>query len=169
MTAADDASEVTIRPGRPEDAEDMHRAIFAMGRGLGMQAKITSTVEDFRRCGFGPEAAFGSFVAEAGGELVGLCLYFPIFSTWRGRPGVFVQDLYVDEGLRGQGIGERMLREAASWSKARGGDYLRLTVDAENFAAQRFYERLGITWQKADHEHAAYGDAFRALAEGLND
>ncbi|WP_255571482.1 GNAT family N-acetyltransferase [Ensifer sp. ENS12] len=165
MTKVDDALDVTIRAGRPEDAEAMHRAILAMGRGLGMKTKITSTAEDFRRCGFGSEAAFGSFVAEVGGELVGLCLYFPIFSTWRGRPGVFVQDLYVDERLRGQGVGGRLLREAASWSKARGGDYLRLAVDAENLAAQRFYERLGITWQKADREHAAYGDAFRALAD----
>ena len=168
MTVGANALDVAIRPGRPEDAEAMHRAILEMGRGLGMEAKITSSAEDFRRCGFGPEAAFASFVAEAREKLVGLCLFFPIFSTWRGRPGVFIQDLYIDERLRGQGIGERLLREAASWSKARGGDYLRLAVDAENFAAQRFYERLGITWQKADHEHAAYGDAFLALADGLN-
>jgi ribosomal protein S18 acetylase RimI-like enzyme len=168
MTVEGRSLDVHIRPGQPEDAEAMHRAILVMGRGLGMEAKISSTVEDFRRCGFGSEAAFGSFVAEAGGELAGLCLYFPIFSTWRGRPGVFVQDLYVAEGLRGKGIGERLLRETAAWSKARGGDYLRLAVDAENFAAQRFYERLGIIWQNTDHEHAAYGDAFLALADGLN-
>lgn len=162
--AAGDALEAKIRPGRLEDAAAMHGAIRAMGRGLGMEAKITSTVDDFRRYGFGHEATFGSFVAEAGAQLVGLCLYFPIFSTWRGRPGVFVQDLYVAEELRGLRIGERLLREVAAWSKARGGDYLRLAVDAENHPAQHFYERLGITWQKADREHAAYGDAFQALA-----
>ncbi len=157
-------ADVRIRAGEPGDADTIHNAILAMGRGLEMADKVTCTVDDYRRFGFGPNAAFHSLIAEAGADLAGLCLFFPIFSTWRGRPGVFVQDLYVDDRFRGLGIGERLLREVATWSKARGGDYLRLEVDVENLRAQRLYERIGITWQTKDRAHAAYGEAFGALA-----
>ncbi|WP_173422146.1 GNAT family N-acetyltransferase [Ensifer adhaerens] len=157
-------ADIRIRTGEIGDAETIHAAIRAMGRGLDMAGKVTCTADDYRRFGFGPDAAFGSLIAEVDGGFAGLCLFFPIFSTWRGRPGVFVQDLYVDDRFRGLGIGERLLRKVAAWSKARGGDYLRLEVDVENMAAQRLYERLGITWQTKDRAHAAYGDAFVALA-----
>ncbi len=160
-------ADIRIRPGEIKDAEAMHGAIQAMGRGLDMAGKVTCTVDDYRRFGFGPDAGFGSLIAEVEGEFAGLCLFFPIFSTWRGRPGVFVQDLYVGDRFRGLGIGERLLREVASWSRARGGDYLRLEVDVENEPAQRLYQRLGITWQTKDRAHAAYGEAFVALTEGL--
>ncbi|WP_429817974.1 N-acetyltransferase family protein [Ensifer sp. B1-9] len=159
-------ADVRIRAGEPGDADTIHRAILAMGRGLEMADNVTCTVDDYRRFGFGPHAAFHSLIAEAGGDLAGLCLFFPIFSTWRGRPGVFVQDLYVDGLFRGLGIGEALLREVAAWSRASGGDYLRLEVDVDNLPAQRLYERLGITWQAKDRAHAAYGEAFLALAGG---
>ncbi len=155
---------IRIRSGEIGDAETIHGAILAMGRGLDMVGKVTCTADDYRRFGFGPGAAFGSLIAEVDGAFAGLCLFFPIFSTWRGRPGVFVQDLYVEDRFRGLGIGERLLRDVAAWSRARGGDYLRLEVDVENTTAQRLYERLGITWQVKDRAHAAYGDAFVALA-----
>ncbi len=160
-------ADIRIRPGEINDVEAIHGAIQAMGRGLDMAGKVTGTVDDYSRFGFRPDAAFGSLIAEVDQEFAGLCLFFPIFSTWRGRPGVFVQDLYVDDRFRGLGIGERLLREVASWSKARGGDYLRLEVDVDNVAAQRLYERLGITWQTKDRAHAAYGETFVALVEGL--
>jgi ribosomal protein S18 acetylase RimI-like enzyme len=125
---------------------------------------VSSTVDDFRRYGFGPYPAFTSLIAEVDGVFAGLALFFPIFSTWLGKPGVYVQDLYVDETFRGRGVGEVLLRHAAAWSAARGGVYLRLAVDRHNVAAQRFYERLGIGWIEADRDHGAYGDDFARLA-----
>lgn len=155
---------ITVRPAEPADAETMHEAILQLGRFTGLEAKIASTVEDFRRFGFGTDAAFSSLIAEVDGEFAGLCLFFPIFSTWLGRPGVYVQDLYVDERFRGRRIGERLLREVAGWSHQRGGVYLRLAVDIDNVSAQGFYERLGIGWIDSDRDHGAYGEAFLALA-----
>ncbi|PSJ63147.1 GNAT family N-acetyltransferase [Pseudaminobacter soli (ex Li et al. 2025)] len=142
----------------------MHKAILQLGDHVGLKLKIASTPEDFRRFGFGPDAAFSSLIAEVDGEFAGLCLFFPIYSTWLGRPGVYVQDLYVDERFRGRKIGEKLLREVASWSHQCGGVYLRLAVDVDNVSAQGFYERLGIGWLDSDRDHGAYGEAFLALA-----
>ncbi|GAA5542160.1 GNAT family N-acetyltransferase [Ochrobactrum soli] len=155
---------VVIRLAEPSDAERIHEAIRAMGAGLGAAGKVSSTVEDFRRHGFGPNAAFTSLIAEVDEAFAGLALFFPIFSTWLGKPGVFVQDLYVDQAFRGRGVGEVLLRHVASWSTARGGVYLRLAVDRDNVAAQRFYQRLGIGWIEADLDHGAYGEDFARLA-----
>jgi len=155
---------VIIRSAEPADAEMMHEAILQLGRFTGLEGKIASTAEDFRRFGFGPDAAFSSLIAEVDGEFAGLCLFFPIFSTWLGRPGIYVQDLYVDERFRGRKVGERLLRVVANWSRERGGVYLRLAVDVDNVSAQGFYERLGVGWLDSDREHGAYGEAFLALA-----
>ncbi|WP_425292053.1 GNAT family N-acetyltransferase [Brucella anthropi] len=156
--------DVVVRLGELADVEQIHEAICTMGAGLGARDKISSTVEDFRRYGFGPYAAFTSLIAKVDEAFAGLALFFPIFSTWYGKPGVYVQDLYVDEAFRGKGIGEVLLRHVASWSMARGGVYLRLAVDRDNVAAQRFYDRLGIVWIESDRDHGAYGDDFARLA-----
>lgn len=160
----DNKAGIVIRLAELADAEQIHAAIRIMGEGLGAADRISSTVEDFRRYGFGPHAAFTSLIAEVDEGFAGLALFFPIFSTWSGKPGVYVQDLYVDEAFRGRGIGELLLRHVASWSMARGGVYLRLAVDRDNIAAQRFYERLGIGWIETDRDHGAYGDDFERLA-----
>ncbi|MBA8837703.1 GNAT family N-acetyltransferase [Ochrobactrum sp. RH2CCR150] len=160
----DSKAGVVIRLAEPTDAEQIHEAIRAMGAGLGATGKVSSTIEDFRRYGFGPNAAFTSLIAEVDEVFAGLALFFPIFSTWLGKPGVFVQDLYVEEGFRGRRVGEILLRHVASWSTARGGVYLRLVVDRDNVAAQRFYQRLGIGWIEADLDHGAYGEDFARLA-----
>lgn len=157
---------LAIRPTRPDDAEIMHAAILRLGRHLDLSSKITSTPEDFRRFGFGPDAAFSGLIAEVQGEFAGVSLFFPIFSTWLGRPGVYIQDLYVEERFRGMKIGESLLRETAAWSRERGGVYMRLAVDVSNPAAQRFYQKLGLIWLESDREHGAYGEAFVALARG---
>lgn len=154
---------VTIRPAVAVDADAIHAAIVRLGNALGQADKVTSTPDDLRNSGFGAEPAFHGLIAEIDGAFAGMALYFPIFSTWLGRPGVFVQDLYVDETFRGHGVGETLVREVAAWSHARGGVYLRLSVDATNIRAQKFYERIGVSHRDSEHEHGAYGDAFRAL------
>lgn len=158
-------SDIRIRAGEPQDAGSIHSAILAMGRGLDMADKVTCTVDDFSRFGFGrmrPSTACSPRRMET----------LPVFacSSRSFRPGagagVFVQDLYVEGRFRGLGVGEALLREVAAWSSARGGDYLRLEVDVDNLPAQRLYERIGITWQAKDRAHAAYDEAFAALAGG---
>lgn len=156
---------VRIRPAVSGDVEVMHAAIVRLGVFLEMPERIKSTADDFRRFGFGPEPAFSGVIAEVDSGFAGLCLFFPIFSTWLGRPGVYVQDLYVDERFRGMQIGEKLMRAVAAWSHKRGGVYLRLAVETSNVTAQAFYERLGIGWIDSERDHGAYGEAFRSLAQ----
>ncbi|MER8882295.1 GNAT family N-acetyltransferase [Mesorhizobium sp. M0678] len=157
--------EINIRPGTVEDVETIHAALLRLGAHVGAHQEITSTAQDLRTYGFGEKPAFSTLIAEVGGEFAGLCLYFPIFSTWMGRPGVYVQDLYVEDRFRGRRIGERLLRRVAAQCRKAGGVYLRLSVNTDNKTAKAFYERLGIGWSSYEQVQKIVGDAFFAFAD----
>ena len=112
---------LVIRAATPEDVEALHRAIASLGEFVGASHRIECTPDDLRRNGFGPNAAFEALIAEIGGEFAGMCIYFRSFSTWLGRPGVYVQDIFVEERFRGAGVGEGLLRRVAELTRRRGG------------------------------------------------
>lgn len=155
-----------IRDATPADAPAIHAAIRAMGELLGTAHKIASTPEVLAREGLAPGRAFEGLVAEVDGQFAGMCLYLPVFSTWLGKPGIYIQDLFVDEKYRGMKIGEALIRRVARIGRARGANHLRLAVDLDNTRAQAFYERLGVAHYADDRIHAAYGEAFDRLSEG---
>ncbi len=105
-----------------------------------------ATEADLLRAGFGPQPAFHAALAEQAGEVVGAALYAPLFSSTTGGAGAYVSDLWVAEGLRGQGLGERLLafvrdQAATDW----GAIFLKLAVYDDNPRAEAFYARLGFT------------------------
>jgi GNAT superfamily N-acetyltransferase len=158
------AGDLTIRVAEVGDSDLIHAGLLAMARAMGDADKITSTSADIRKYGFGDHPAFEVLIAERDGTFVGLCLTFASFSTWRGEPGIYVQDLYVGDAFRGHRIGEKLLRAVARRAKAKGAGYLRLSVDIENKTAEAFYERLGIAHSRNEHVHMIKGDAFDAFA-----
>lgn len=155
---------VTIRAARADDAGYIHRALLGIAVAVNERDRMTSTPADIIRFGFGERPAFATLIAEVGGEPAGLCIHFPSFSTWQGRPGGYVQDLFVEEKFRKHGIGARLIERAAADIRTAGGCYMRLAVDTRNFAAQAFYERLGIVHSDTEQIHAAYGEAFDRLS-----
>jgi len=103
-----------------------------------------------------------ALVAEAQSGPVGLCLWLPYYSTWRGSLGIYVQDLYVAPQARGLGLGRRLLAAArASCPQAR---FIRLAVAAHNGAGLQFYERLGFSRIEGDTLLDLSGDGFHRLA-----
>jgi ribosomal protein S18 acetylase RimI-like enzyme len=155
---------VTIRVATAEDVHLIHAGLLIIARHLDAEGKVTATPEDLRKHGFGPKPAFTVLLAESGGEFAGMCLFFPSFSTWRGCTGAYIQDIAVEERFRGTGVGVALLRHTAAHVRAEGGRYLRLSVEAKNVSAQHFYERMGLAWSGEERIHAAYGEAFEALA-----
>jgi ribosomal protein S18 acetylase RimI-like enzyme len=156
---------VSIRLAVEEDAEAIYGGLIGIADTVDERHLVKSTVDDIRRYGFGGNPAFQALIAEVAGEFAGMCLFFPIFSTWMGRPGVYVQDLYVDPLYRGQAIGEKLLRRTAALCLQEGGAYLSLSVDTGNAAAIRFYERAGIGHADTEQTHKIYGEPFFALAD----
>lgn len=109
---------------------------------------------------------FKGLVALRGGEHVGLCLYTYAFSGWRGRPGLYVQDLYVAPSERGSGLGRALLAAAIGREAANGCSFIRLGVDKANAGAIGFYTRLGFEIDEDDHELVLAGEGLAALLTG---
>ncbi len=89
------------------------------------------------------DGAFECLIAEMAGRAVGFLLFFPVFSSWTGRRGLFLEDLYVRAEARGHGIGRRLMAELARIARSRGGTRIDLVVTERN-VARRFYEQLGL-------------------------
>lgn len=159
------AGDLTIRPATIDDAGMIHAALLAMAKIIGDADKITSTADDIRSHGFGERPAFEVLIAEIGGAFAGFCLTFPSFSTWRGEPGIYVQDLYVDSAFARRGIGERLLRTVARRGREKGARYIRLSVDTANTGAVAFYERMGMGHATDEQIHMIKGEAFQAFAD----
>jgi GNAT superfamily N-acetyltransferase len=156
---------IRIRPATIDDADAIHAAILGIAQAVDELHKVKSTPDDIRRFGFGPNPAFEALIAEVDGAFSGLCLFFPSFSTWHGRPGVYVQDLFVAEEFRGHGVAEKLLKRLAAVTRKRGGRYIRLSVDTGNRRARAFYERMGLRLSDAEQIYAAYREDFDALAD----
>ncbi len=156
---------IRIRFANADDAETIHAAILGIAEAVDELHKVKSTPDDIRRFGFGPQPAFEVLIAEEDDVFAGLCLFFPSFSTWHGRPGVYVQDIFTAKEFRGRGVGEKLLRRLAALTRERGGRYIRLSVDTGNLRARAFYERIGLRLSNTEQIHAAYREDFDALAD----
>ena len=106
---------------------------------------------------------FKALVAVRDHGAVGLCLYTYAFSGWRGRPGLYVQDLYVAPSERGSGLGRALLAAAIGREAPNGCSFIRLGVDKANAGAIGFYARLGFEVDEDDHEMVIEGEALEAL------
>ena len=152
-----------IRQAVLEDAAVVHRLIQDLAAAQGQATSMISSIDDIRRDGFGPEALFHAVLAEVDGHPRGLALYFFIYSTWQGRPALYVEDLIVTDIARGGGIGRALMQELARIAEMRHCSKLELSVSIKN-TARTFYERLGLSRKGDWVPYTISGAALAALA-----
>jgi GNAT superfamily N-acetyltransferase len=132
-----------IRQAQEADAN----AIFALIQELAHYEKlthqVTGTPETLAEHLFGTPAYAEAIVAEAQGRLIGFALFFKNYSTFLTKPGLYLEDLYVQDAYRGQGIGKALLKAVAQIAQARGYGRLEWTVLDWNETAITFYQKMG--------------------------
>ena len=153
----------TIRPATPADVE----TILGFIKGLAAFEKepdaVKATLDDLRRDGFGKQPKFEVLIAELDGEPVGFALFFPTYSTWEGRPGIYLEDLFVTEHARGQGLGRKLMAALAALAVARGCRRLELSVLHWN-PTREFYHHLGMAHMQEWLPYRLAGEALQSLA-----
>jgi GNAT superfamily N-acetyltransferase len=161
------APAITIRPAVAADAAAIHAMIQALAAGLGMAEQVSSSPQDFLQHGFGDQPAFEALIAERAGQPLGLSLYFFSFSSWAGKRGVYLQDIYVDARARGTGLGQWLLAETARRAAQQGAAFMRLAVDKDNLTARDFYRSAGMIHAERDCIYKAWNEAFEALQRNI--
>jgi GNAT superfamily N-acetyltransferase len=149
-------STAEVRPARPEDIPRIAQFVGDLAAAEAFPGTVTATESDLEAVLFGPDALARALVVHVADEPVGFALYYPTYSTVTGRRGVHLEDLFVTDPFRGQGIGELLMRHLAELAHETGGR-LEWWVLRFNTDAHRFYERLGArtlsevdVWRLAD-------------------
>jgi GNAT superfamily N-acetyltransferase len=136
-------SDISIRFATPGDAPLLLQLIRQLAAYERAPDAVVATEEDLRRYGFGPERHFEALLAFLDGEPAGLALFHPRFSTWLGRPGMYLEDLFVTPAARGKGVGRRLMTRLAAIAVERGWERIDFQVLDWN-PARGFYRRLGL-------------------------
>jgi GNAT superfamily N-acetyltransferase len=134
---------ITLRFATAEDCPLLLRLIRELAVFERAPDAVVATAADLRRYGFGPQPQFEALLAFIDGEPAGVALFHSRFSTWVGRPCMYLEDLYVCENARGRGVGRRLLARLARVAIDRSWGRIDFQVLDWN-PARRFYERLGL-------------------------
>lgn len=126
--------------------------------------QVTATEEKLRETLFGSHRGADVLLAYTGGECTGFALFFPNYSTFLARPGIFLEDLYVKPEWRGKGIGTALLRRVAAIARERGCGRLEWEVLDWNAPSIGFYKSLGAVPMDEWTKYRVTGEALEKLA-----
>ena len=153
-----------IRPARPEDAALLLSLIYELAEYEHETHNVIATEADLLRDGFGPDPKFRALIAEWDSQPAGYALFFRNYSTWIGRPGMFLEDLFVRPQFRGHGIGKALLADVARIAQHENCYGLRWEVLDWNQPAIDFYTRLGAEFRHDWKSVLLTGAPFRRLS-----
>lgn len=136
-------ADFSIRPAGAGDAGELLRLIRALAEYEKLSDMAVGTEARLADALFGARPAAEALVAERGGRTVGFALYFTTFSTFLCQPGLYLEDLFVEPGHRGAGIGKALLGALAALAVERRCGRLEWRVLDWNEPSIRFYESLG--------------------------
>src|SRR5579863_8875395 len=157
-----------LREATPSDVPDVLR----LARGLAAYERLLheaiATEADFHTALFGPQPRAHATLAIAGDRAVGLALWYYTFSTFTGRPDMFLEDLFVEPAWRGRRIGLALLRHLARHAVAERCRRIDWRVLNWNQPSIDFYESIGARAMQDWHVRQLGGTALRALAEGAD-
>jgi GNAT superfamily N-acetyltransferase len=132
-----------IRPALPDDAELIHHFIVELATYEREPDAVRVSPEELWAQLSGYPPPFEALIAELDGAPAGFAVYYHSYSTWRGRQGIWLEDLFVEERLRRHGIGRALLYEVARIAEARACPRLEWSVLNWNQPAIEFYRALG--------------------------
>ncbi|CAL4859159.1 GNAT family N-acetyltransferase [Microbacterium sp. MM2322] len=160
--ALDDGA--VLRVAAPGDEAGILAAIHALAVYEREPDAVRTTTADLTRSLFGEDPKAFAHVIERGGEIRAIAVWFLTFSTWTGRHGIWLEDLFVDETDRGRGYGTALLASLAAVALERGYPRLEWTVLDWNAPAVGFYRSIGAEPLDEWTTQRMTGDALTALA-----
>jgi GNAT superfamily N-acetyltransferase len=154
-----------IRAGAEEDAPVIFSLIKELAEYEHLAHEVAASVDDIRKTLFGERPFAETLIGENDGLPISFALFFYNFSTFLGKPGIYLEDLYVQPEQRGKGFGSEMLAHIATLAKERNCGRFEWSVLNWNTPAIRTYEKLGAAPMKEWILYRLSGEALDRLAD----
>jgi GNAT superfamily N-acetyltransferase len=154
-----------IRPAKTKDIPEIVQLIRELAEYEREPERAVATEEDIRRDGFSANPRFRVVIAEWDGATAGFALFFYNYSTWLGRAGLYLEDLFVRPAFRGKGIGKALLTYLAKTAVEEGCGRFEWQVLNWNTPAFEFYKGLGARVMDEWSTMRITGEPLRKLAE----
>jgi len=156
---------IEIHPASAGDTGQILRFITDLAIYENAEDAVVATEDDIRRSLFGPDSTTHAVICEIDSRPAGFAVYFYNYSTWLGKNGLYLEDLYVSPEFRGQGAGKALLKHLARIAVARNCGRFEWSVLDWNEPAIRFYQSLGAKPQDEWVPYRLAGQALVDLAE----
>jgi GNAT superfamily N-acetyltransferase len=157
--------QTTIRTATAADVPQILAFIRALAAYEREPDAVTATEEGLLEHGFGSNPFYSCLIAECDGMSAGFALFFFNYSTWMGRPGLYLEDLFVEPKLRGLGIGKALLQRVAAIAVEKNCPRLQWEVLDWNAPAIEFYRAMGAEFLDTWRNVRITGEALARLAD----
>lgn len=154
-----------VRPATPADVPAILRLVRALATYERAPDAVKATEATLHQTLFAADAQVFAHVADIEQEVAGIAIWFLNYSTWTGRPGIYLEDLFVAGTARGRGTGKALLRAIAREAVTRGCARVDWAVLDWNQPAMDFYEAIGARRQSGWQPWRIDGPALEALAQ----
>jgi GNAT superfamily N-acetyltransferase len=160
---------IHIRNAQADDAAVIHGFIVELAIYEKAEHEVIASIADIERSLFEAAAPARGLICEIDGKPVGFAVYFLSYSTWLGRKGLYLEDLYVSPQYRGSGAGKRLLRHLARLAFDSGCGRFEWSVLDWNEPAIQFYQSLGAKPQAEWVRYRMAGETLQNFAQGNTD
>lgn len=157
---------LNIRPATAADAHSILDFIIELAIYEKARHEVVTSVDELRATLFGPDATARALLCEIDGKAVGYAVYFHNYSTWLGRNGIYLEDVYVTPAFRRRGAGKALLKYIARIAVAENCGRFEWSVLDWNTPAIEFYEAQGARPQSEWTIYRLTGEALKKFAEG---
>ena len=158
-------STIEIRPASPDDCELILRFITELAIYEEAEDAVVATEDDIRNTLFASDSATSAVICEIDQQAVGFAVFFFNYSTWLGKPGLHLEDLFVEPDHRGNGIGKALLIHLAQKAVQQNCARFEWQCLDWNQPSIDFYEKLGAKAMREWIPFRAEGNALKALAQ----
>jgi len=156
---------LSIRPATAADAPLLTTLILELAEYELLKHEAAVTVDDITRSGFGPDPIFRAVIAEVDGQVAGYALFFRFFSSFQGRPGLLLDDIFVRPQFRRQGVGRALLAHVAGVALKEGYFCVRFEVLDWNTPGMEFFRKAGAVGLDEWKPSCLIGEALEAAAQ----
>ncbi|WP_136678735.1 GNAT family N-acetyltransferase [Neptunomonas sp. XY-337] len=158
-------SELEIRTATKADAATIYGFIRDLAIYEKAEHEVIASVADIEASLFSDESSTHALICEQDGVAIGFAVYFFNYSTWLGKHGIYLEDLYVSPSSRGVGAGQALLKHLARIAVSKGCGRFEWSVLDWNEPAIKFYEHLGAVAQNEWIGYRLEGEALQQLAQ----